>query len=169
MDLRMQFMERASALGARVVQVERPSICDAIVGLAGSAPLGVSGELIDALPELTSCRRGLNDHAEVGAVLGLAGVAALGSVIVGSRCREDRLLWLLAERQIVIVRPSDLIPALEDAGPLIRGWIAEGRRFVTQVAGPSRTSDIERVLTIGVHGPRLLDILLLDDRGADCE
>jgi L-lactate dehydrogenase complex protein LldG len=31
------------------------------------------------------------------------------------------------------------------------------------VTGPSRTADIERVLTIGVHGPKKLVIVLVDD------
>ncbi|MGH7425121.1 MAG: LUD domain-containing protein, partial [Candidatus Methylomirabilales bacterium] len=31
--------------------------------------------------------------------------------------------------------------------------------------GPSRTADIERVLTIGVHGPRQLHIFVLPPTG----
>jgi L-lactate dehydrogenase complex protein LldG len=32
--------------------------------------------------------------------------------------------------------------------------------FLALVTGPSRTADIERVLTIGVHGPRRLIIVI---------
>jgi L-lactate dehydrogenase complex protein LldG len=166
MDLQTRFMERAVALGANAATCSRSALCDAVdERAAGSASIGVSEELLAAVPELASSRRGQADHPEIGVVLGLAGVASLGSVYVASRRRDDRTLWLLAERQIVVLPVSSLVPALPDAGPLVRDWIADGRAFITQVAGPSRTSDIERVLTIGVHGPGRVDILLLTDAG----
>jgi L-lactate dehydrogenase complex protein LldG len=36
---------------------------------------------------------------------------------------------------------------------------------VSMVSGPSRTADIERELTVGVHGPRELSIFILDETG----
>jgi len=36
--------------------------------------------------------------------------------------------------------------------------------FVGFITGPSRTSDIERVLTIGVHGPKQLVVIFVDDQ-----
>ena len=35
--------------------------------------------------------------------------------------------------------------------------------FLSAITGPSRTADIERVLTIGVHGPRRLVVVAVDD------
>ncbi len=35
--------------------------------------------------------------------------------------------------------------------------------YLSFITGPSRTADIERVLTIGVHGPERLIIVLVDD------
>lgn len=37
--------------------------------------------------------------------------------------------------------------------------------YVSMITGPSRTADIERVLTIGVHGPERLIIVFVDDWG----
>jgi L-lactate dehydrogenase complex protein LldG len=35
--------------------------------------------------------------------------------------------------------------------------------YLAFITGPSRTADIERVLTIGVHGPGRLIIVFVDD------
>ena len=37
--------------------------------------------------------------------------------------------------------------------------------YISLITGPSRTADIERVLTIGVHGPKRLIIVFVDEIG----
>ncbi len=36
-------------------------------------------------------------------------------------------------------------------------------RYLAFISGAGRTADIQRVLTIGVHGPQALHILILED------
>ena len=36
--------------------------------------------------------------------------------------------------------------------------------YIAFITGASRTADIERVLTIGVHGPREMEIIIVEDR-----
>jgi L-lactate dehydrogenase complex protein LldG len=39
--------------------------------------------------------------------------------------------------------------------------------YISMITGPSRTADIERVLTIGVHGPSRLVIVFVDELGGN--
>lgn len=39
--------------------------------------------------------------------------------------------------------------------------------YISMITGPSRTADIERVLTIGVHGPERLVIVFVDEWGSN--
>jgi L-lactate dehydrogenase complex protein LldG len=46
----------------------------------------------------------------------------------------------------------------------LREGMKSAPRYVSFISGASRTADIERVLTIGVHGPQELHLLILDDQ-----
>jgi L-lactate dehydrogenase complex protein LldG len=52
---------------------------------------------------------------------------------------------------IAFLDARNILPGLEEAIDLISGVFNRG--YLSLITGPSRTADIERVLTIGVHGP----------------
>jgi L-lactate dehydrogenase complex protein LldG len=69
-----------------------------------------------------------------------------------------RLASTLPDTHVALVRVSSLLPDLECLLALVDPQRA---RYLAFVTGPSRTADIERVLTIGVHGPRRLVIVVV--------
>lgn len=123
----------------------------------------MSGDLLARLPGLAELVRPGDGWPLTAVTRAQIGIAALGSITLSEVDRSDRLLHLLAGRHIALLPSSGLLPSLEAAVPVINGWITDGPRYVTLVGGPSRTSDIEKILTIGVHGPGELTIILVDD------
>ena len=91
---------------------------------------------------------------------GLFAVAETGSVAV-SLPRGERGEALLSDRLWLLVPASELVPTLDDALARIEALVRDGRPYVTLMTGPSRTADIERALTVGVHGPRELHVVLV--------
>ena len=100
------------------------------------------------------------DRAAVGITGALAGLADTGSVALASGPGRGRIVSLLPPVHIALLPAAKLYPSmpafLADRPDLTRQ--ASSLVFVT---GPSRTADIEQVLTLGVHGPREIHVLLL--------
>jgi L-lactate dehydrogenase complex protein LldG len=88
-------------------------------------------------------------------------IAETGSVLVGEALDMDRGACFLADRLWLIVASEAVVPTLDVALERIRALVQAGNRYVTMMSGPSRTADIERMLTIGVHGPRALSIVIV--------
>ena len=93
-------------------------------------------------------------HAE-DADFGLSGVefgiAETGSVLQDAGRAESRLVSSLPPLHIAFLDGRNILPGLQEAFDLIAGVFDRG--YLSLITGPSRTADIERVLTIGVHGP----------------
>jgi L-lactate utilization protein LutC len=103
--------------------------------------------------------------ADLGVSTALLGVAETGSVLLGSNVAEHRLVGMLARTHAVVVQAAAIVPSLDDAAVELRRLTAPGQhqlRHCSLVSGPSRTADIERVLTVGVQGPRALHLILVE-------
>jgi L-lactate dehydrogenase complex protein LldG len=93
-----------------------------------------------------------------------AGIAATGSLLLDLADPTERSATALAPIHAVFLRASTIVPTLTALGEtLSQRLTTPGSSYLSITTGPSRTADIERVLTIGVHGPKELHILLLDN------
>ncbi len=93
----------------------------------------------------------------------IAGVAETGSLLVSSGPRAANAAHVLCETHIVILPAGDIVGGYEDALARLRREGGAMPRAATFITGPSRTADIEKTPQIGVHGPRRLHILLVDE------
>jgi L-lactate dehydrogenase complex protein LldG len=181
-DLLSGFRERAEALGVRVERVAGPPEAAAFVaGLAvelGAPRALVADELWAAAPklivELERAGGGWDRpgdpaatrDAPFGVSLGRLAVAETGSVLLAEATLADRAIGMLVVAHLVVCPTGALVPSLDEAAPVLRAVAAQpGGGYATLVTGPSRTADIERVLTVGVQGPARLDVLFVDDLG----
>jgi L-lactate dehydrogenase complex protein LldG len=89
-------------------------------------------------------------------------MADTGTVVLESTDEDIRLATTLPEIHFVIVDPAKILEDnLAAVAPMTAMHRGAEPRFVAYITGPSRTADIERVLTIGCHGPRELHILVV--------
>ena len=100
------------------------------------------------------------ERVQIGVTGALAGLADNGGLVMRHGAGNGRLASLIPPIHIAILRAENLFPDMAhflQAHPQV---VAETSNFVL-ICGPSRTADIEQTLTIGVHGPKELHIILL--------
>jgi L-lactate dehydrogenase complex protein LldG len=76
---------------------------------------------------------------------------------------RERGACFLAERLWLLVPANEIVPTLDVAFARLGELIRDGRPYLTFMTGPSRSADIERTLTVGVHGPRALTVVVVGE------
>ena len=90
-------------------------------------------------------------------------LADTGSAMIACGRPEERLLCYLPPACIIVARTEQLIEHLPAAWEKIAPRVADpqARGEFLFITGPSRTADIEKILILGVHGPKRLVVLLV--------
>jgi L-lactate dehydrogenase complex protein LldG len=90
-------------------------------------------------------------------------LADTGTSMVACGRAEERLLCYLPPACVIVAAADRLVEHLPAAWPQIAPRVADPQvrgEFVF-ITGPSRTADIEKILILGVHGPKRLIVLLV--------
>jgi L-lactate dehydrogenase complex protein LldG len=140
-----------------------PAVIGEIVPAGGTVvvPPGLPAEwlppAVAALPDdgLDAARIAAADAVVTAATVA---VAETGTIVLdGSPDQGRRILSLLPDLHVCVLRPEQVVPSVPDAVARL-----DPRRPLTWISGPSATSDIELNRVEGVHGPRRLHVILTD-------
>ncbi|HEX5332264.1 MAG TPA: lactate utilization protein C [Cellulomonas sp.] len=105
-------------------------------------------------------------HAELDAVAAVltgsrVAIAETGTIVLDAQPDQGRrALTLLPDRHVCVVAASQVVGSVPEA---VRLLARHPDRPLTWISGPSATSDIELVRVEGVHGPRDLRVLVVQD------
>jgi len=86
------------------------------------------------------------------------GLAETGSVVLAASPEEPRAQSLLPDVHVTHLREDSILPGLAE---LFAAVGADLPSSLAIVSGPSRSADIEQRLTVGVHGPAEVHVVLL--------
>ncbi len=105
-------------------------------------------------------------EAGVGVTGAVAGVAASGTVGVACGPGAPRATSLVPPAHICFVMRGTMVEDLAEALRHCTPTAAAATDLpsgLVWVSGPSRSADLELVLTVGVHGPGSVDVIVVDE------
>jgi L-lactate dehydrogenase complex protein LldG len=128
--------------------------------------LGALGLAVHQMPAAEPV--GVGERARLRAIaaladLGLTGIdlaiAETGTLVLVSGAGRPRSTSLLPPCHIAIFDRTALVESLRQVGVFLEAWHGDGTppargAVINFITGPSRTADIELTLTRGVHGPK---------------
>ena len=149
-------------LGATIAQALAERGADTIVAAAGLDPSWMANLSLSVLTDAVSS----DDQLSVSQLEAIDGVitscavaiAETGTLILdGSLGQGRRVLTLIPDYHLCVVLPDQIVADVPQA--LAR---LEATRPLTMISGPSATSDIELNRVEGVHGPRTLEVIIVE-------
>jgi len=171
------------SLGMEVVETD---LGERMVQLSGTRPSHIIAPAIHLTKEDAARVFGteptieaIQHHARVSlrqkfieAVVGISGanmaIAETGTVVLVTNEGNADLTVTLPSVHIALFGADKLVASYEDAIAQLRMLTRSGTgqritSYVNWITGPSRSGDIEQSMTIGVHGPREMHCVILDN------
>jgi L-lactate dehydrogenase complex protein LldG len=161
--------DRLNDYGAGVYPTTRAELAATIakaVSARGKHRLVIPGGLsrdwlpdsLEFIPDVGLDYRDLD--ASDGTVTGcMLAIALTGSIVLTHGGQEGRrALTLVPDYHLCVIFAEQVVETVPEA---MRAMHAAGAGLVTTIAGPSATADIEMTRVKGVHGPRVLDVILV--------
>lgn len=184
-------IELNSRLQAHGLQITETDLGEWIIQLAGEKPSHFTAPAMhktrEQVAEIFSKETGQKQDADISklvevartnlrqaffeAEMGISGaniaIAETGSIVIVANEGNDRLVTTLPPIHVALVGYEKLVGTMDEANAILKvlSKCATGQKqtaYVSYITGPSRTSDIEKTITLGVHGPKELHIIFVD-------
>jgi len=163
-----RFAETVGEYRAQVHRISETGVATTVASLipaggrvvvpADLPPEWVAG--IDAVSDggfLPNAELDLVDAVVTGCALG---IGATGTIVLDAGTAQGRrALTLVPDHHICVVFAGQVVDTVPQAFAAL-----DPMRPLTFISGPSATSDIELNRVEGVHGPRTLDVLIVEDQ-----
>ncbi|NUO81703.1 lactate utilization protein [candidate division KSB1 bacterium] len=161
--------------GVRNVHEAAACVQELLTGLAASSPqvcLRQRHDLIDLViaqepwlhTHTTPVSQNLPNedfaHYQAGLTTADFLIARTGSIVLNSAAAGGRRLSVLPPLHIVIATASQVVASLEEAFAQLKNRTPAS--YMAIITGPSRTSDIEKILVLGAHGPKRLAVIIVE-------
>ncbi|HWJ81650.1 MAG TPA: lactate utilization protein C [Nocardioides sp.] len=166
-DLVGRFAERVADYRATVTRCAPDNLAAAV---AEALPAGARVVVPPGLPDDVLARvggvvvddgLGPLDLDQVDAVVTACrvAIAETGTIVLDHEPDQGRrAITLVPDRHVCVVRAAQVVPDVPDAVAVL-----DPLRPLTWISGPSATSDIELDRVEGVHGPRVLHVVVVEE------
>lgn len=102
-------------------------------------------------------------EAAIGITTADFALADTGTLVIVSGNEQHRLISLLPPTHICLLDSTRILPSLTNLLVHLSDRFRHPElapRNITCITGPSRTADIEQTITMGVHGPKSLHVII---------
>lgn len=91
------------------------------------------------------------------------GIAETGTLVMDARSENFRIATMLSDIHVAVLPAARIKPTSEALESKLNEELkSNSPSYTAFITGASRTADIERILAIGVHGPKELHILIME-------
>jgi len=159
------FVDNAERHHATVHRVEPDEVPGTVAELVDPPAVGVELPWDIDLPAsvATGATAAELDAANTGVTAASFGIADYGSLVLESDAAGGEAASLFPERHVAVLRAVDVVPGMREAFGTLGDRLRDGASAVL-ATGPSATADMGE-LVIGAHGPRQVEIVLVEEGG----
>lgn len=165
--LLVQRLEDYTAVVHRTTPAEAPAAVAAALGTARTVvvPSGLPGPWTSAVEAELIVDDGSADPHQLDAIDAVltgchTAIALTGTIVLrGDERGGRRAISLVPDHHVIVVDAAQVVLGVPKA---IQRMGEDPRAAWTMISGPSATSDIELERVEGVHGPRRLDVVLIE-------